>query len=678
MDKGVDNPAFIADNNPNVEQNSKSIMENLEIREVETSEQDFEEGPCGWGTFTPNCIQRCNNPKGYLVFHSLLGIIQGTLVNGLVNINITTIEKRYNLNSFLAGLISTGYDMSFCALSLIISFLGQKGHKPRWQAFSAFMLGLGSLVFCLPHFTSGLYNYGAEIRDTCILPNSNSSTPTCNPSTAIESSTFLFVFLLGQLLHGVGGTPLYTLGITFIDESVSHDKSSLYIGIGNGMSVLGPAIGYVLGGQLLDIYIDVNDISKIALTPDDPRWLGAWWIGFLLCWILAWCLVLPLSCFPKQLPGTAKIRLQKVSQAHTHGNTEIYTHNHFGESFKDFFAVLLMMLKNIVFMLLTVASCAEALVVTGFVTFMPKFIENQFGQSASLAAILGGAVLIPGAVVGQIVGGIIISKLKLQCQNMIKMAAATCVVSLLFCSVFIFGKCSNPPFAGVNQGYNCSSTTEEFKLEAPCNDECHCIRSYFNPVCGVDNVQYFSACYAGCTNATVGDSQVYQKCSCIQNDAEAFDARKGKCGATCANMPVFMGFFLIAVIFTFMTNTSITTAVLRCVPDNQRSFSLGIQWVFVRLLGSIPGPVLFGSVIDESCVLWNEDDCGRQGACWIYDNPKMAYMLVGISAACKLISVVTITAAYFLYRPPRMAEVTEQAANGPSSEWVVEDQDLTD
>lgn len=32
---------------------------------------------------------------------------------------------------------------------------------------------------------------------------------------------------------------------------------NLFLGIGYSMSILGPAIGYVLGGQLLTMYIDV-------------------------------------------------------------------------------------------------------------------------------------------------------------------------------------------------------------------------------------------------------------------------------------------------------------------------------------------------------------------------------------------------------------------------------------
>ncbi|GCB80010.1 hypothetical protein scyTo_0017060 [Scyliorhinus torazame] len=167
---------------------------------------------------------------------------------------------------------------------------------------------------------------------------------------------------------------------------------------------------------------------------------------------------------------------------------------------------LLILLKNPVFMALVVAGTTEALVITGFVTFMPKYIENEFGLSASLAAILGGAVLIPGAFIGQIIGGLIISKLKLHCRNVMKLAAATCVISLICSFVFIFAQCSNHPFAGVNQDYKQNNTGEQFKLLAFCNEKCNCIRSNYNPVCGIDQIQYFSACYAGCTEASVTDN----------------------------------------------------------------------------------------------------------------------------------------------------------------------------
>ncbi|XP_030049280.1 solute carrier organic anion transporter family member 4C1 [Microcaecilia unicolor] len=668
MKEGIDNPAFTLQEGISVtafgelgdSKKPEGPLDSLQRQqENQQPDDEFEEGPCGWGRFTPEALQCCNNPKGYLVFFSLLAIMQGSIVNGLVNVGISTIEKRYDLNSSLTGVVSSSYDISFCVLSLFVSFHGQRGHKPRWLAFSAFMIGLGAIIFSLPHFTGGLYEYGSEFKETCHVSGTNSTIPLCRSKSSL--SNYLYVFIFAQLLMGVGGTPLYTLGTAFFDDSLPVHKSSLYIGIGYGMSVIGPAIGYVVGGQLLNIYIDFDSGQRNELTPDDARWLGSWWIGFLLCGLLTWFLIPPFSCFPKHLPGTAKVQAEKVSQAHSNGSENIIDKKDIGKSFKDFPVALKLLLRNPVFMSLTVASCSDALITTGFATFLPKFIENQFSQTSSFSATLGGGVLIPAAAIGQVVGGLLVSKLKLNCRNLIKFSIIMSVVSLGLSSVFLFAKCGNDPFAGVSTLYN--GTGDLGELTAPCNENCSCLRSSYSPVCGADNIQYFSPCYAGCTSYTTENKQkVYHNCSCIENpkhtwssDGDFFNtsiAQEGKCPATCQNMPLFMGFFFFVVVFTFMSATPITMAILRCVPDKQRSFALGVQWLFVRLLGSIPGPILFGITIDSSCILWQIDQCGDKGACWTYDNSKMAFLLIAISASAKVITILFVIGAFCFYKPP--------------------------
>ncbi|XP_056181709.1 solute carrier organic anion transporter family member 4C1 [Falco biarmicus] len=617
-----------------------------------------EEGACGWGHCAPKALQLCNNPEGYLAAYSLLAIFQGVVVNGLINISISTIEKRYELNSSLTGLISASYDIAFCILSLFVSFFGERGHKPRWLAFSAFMLGLGSLIFSLPHFSSGKYHYGAKLEDTCQIPGTSSANLTCSTSTKSLLPNYLYIFILGQLLLGVGGTPLYTLGTAFIDDSVPKHKSSLYIGIGYAMSLLGPAIGYVLGGQLLNIYIDIQIPESIKMDQDDPRWLGAWWIPFLACFFAIWLLIIPFSCFPKHLPGTAKIQAEKISETHNDGSELLVEARNIGKSYKDFPVALLILLKNPVLMSLIIASSSEALVATGFATFLPKFIESQFGKTSSFSATLGGLVLIPAAALGQIISGILISKCKMDCKNIIKFMIGTSSVALLLNTVFLFAKCGNQPFAGVSETYN--GTGKLYNFTAPCNAKCGCLRSMYYPVCGRDEVQYFSPCFAGCASQLFNNmKKTYHNCSCIgkpkgENGSEDFlyEAVPGKCPTLCRLLPLFLTSFFFAVVFTFMAVTPTTVAILRCVPDKQRSFALGVQSVFLRLLGTIPGPILFGVAIDNSCTLWDINECKTKGACWVYDNERMAYLLMGISAACKIITIVFVVIALCLYKPP--------------------------
>ncbi|KAG7248993.1 hypothetical protein CRUP_021298, partial [Coryphaenoides rupestris] len=81
-----------------------------------------------------------------------------------------------------------------------------------------------------------------------------------------------------------------------------------------------------------------------------------------------------------------------------------------------------------------------------------------------------------------------------------------------------------------------------------------------------------------------------------------------------------------------------------CVPDSQRSFGLGIQWIVVRTLGSIPGPIAFGSVIDLSCMLW-QDKCGEQGSCYLYHNTAMSRYTLALG-------IIFFLLASILYQPP--------------------------
>ena len=54
-----------------------------------------------------------------------------------------------------------------------------------------------------------------------------------------------------------------------------------------------------------------------------------------------------------------------------------------------------------------------------------------------------------------------------------------------------------------------------------------------------------------------------------------------------------------------------------------------------RLIGSIPGPIIFGKIIDLSCVL-------ESGSCLVYDNRNMSIYMMGVTLVAKCMGLLFI------------------------------------
>lgn len=184
---------------------------------------------CGWGNFRPFCLQNFRTPQWVLFWLCWAGALQGLIVNGFINVVITTIERRYELKSTETGLIAGSYDIASFLCLIPVSYFGGSRSKPFFIGSGLIILAFGSLVFSLPYFLAGPYTFSQEQDFHC-----NTELSTLNYSCSEQDSSlsnYKYVFFIGQLLHGAGAVPLYTLGCTFLDENVSTKMSSMYLGL---------------------------------------------------------------------------------------------------------------------------------------------------------------------------------------------------------------------------------------------------------------------------------------------------------------------------------------------------------------------------------------------------------------------------------------------------------------
>ena len=65
-------------------------------------------------------------------------------------------------------------------------------------------------------------------------------------------------------------------------------------------SCLGPAFGFIGGALQLGVWTEGEDKKPEGITSADPGWVGAWWIGFLVCGFASILCALPMFGFPKE------------------------------------------------------------------------------------------------------------------------------------------------------------------------------------------------------------------------------------------------------------------------------------------------------------------------------------------------------------------------------------------
>ena len=107
----------------------------------------------------------------FLQFFLIFLYLAGFAVNGINNVNTTSYERRFQLASSQVAWISSSFDIAAAIFGVIIGFYGNRRHKARILTVAFFVASLGSLCMFLPHFITGLYQWGQTTLDTC------SSTP---------------------------------------------------------------------------------------------------------------------------------------------------------------------------------------------------------------------------------------------------------------------------------------------------------------------------------------------------------------------------------------------------------------------------------------------------------------------------------------------------------------------
>ncbi|XP_075448894.1 solute carrier organic anion transporter family member 2B1 isoform X2 [Ascaphus truei] len=619
-------------------------------------------------TRTACCKNPFNSIKVFVICHGFLQFSQ-LLLSGYLKSSISTIEKRFGLSSQTSGILTSFNEIGNTVLIVFVSYFGSRVHRPRFMGYGALLVCTAGFLMSLPHFVMGPYQFDqsvasvfSNITDIC-QPNGPSnilSNDQCIMNTNKEDGNVLSILFIGQTLLGIGSVPIQPFGISYIDDFASKRNSPLYIGILFAVTVVGPGVAFILGSAMLRYYVDIDKIpaNEILLTLKDPRWIGAWWLGFIVAGSIVAIASIPYFFFPKEMvkevcdekEGESKPSTDLTSDfKHKPEPKETLT---LSEFMKVFPKVLLRTLKNPIFILVVLAQANLSAMICGLATFMAKFLERQFSITASMANLIIGSVNIPGAMAGIVLGGIILKKFHLT----LRQCGAICVTGLFFCVVLalplLFLGCSTQTFASPQNDHAGSAGMWQNVTE--CSSKCSCSDAAFNPICGSDGIEYISPCYAGCEEVHFDqkDNKVlnYTRCSCVISRGTESSATPGSCGTGCFHLLIpFMVFSVLAGALASISQTPSFMLILRSVRPADKSLAIGIQFMLLRILAWLPGPVMFGSMIDSTCILWGKK-CGKKAACLYYNNDLFRQRYIGLQLLFKVGAFIFFLAVFLVLR----------------------------
>ncbi|KAM9467744.1 solute carrier organic anion transporter family member 1C1 [Clarias gariepinus] len=620
------------------------------------------------GTTMSRQCSSCSGLKMFLVALSF-AYFSKALSGSYMKSTITQLERRFDIPSYLIGIIDGSFEIGNLLVIAFVSYFGAKLHRPKIIATGCLLMSLGTFLIALPHFIIGRYKFetsrssvnSSHITSCPASPPSKLSVGS-HPSTVLhtgcenESRLSMWIYiLLGNILRGIGETPVQPLGISYIDDYALKDNAAFYIGFVQTVSVIGPVFGYLLGSLCAKLYVDIGfvNMESITITPGDTRWVGAWWLGYLIAGLITFLSAVPLWFMPKSLP-VLEVKLSKCSHEETNFIKDSHVVHHkcqadeatsFVELAKDFVPTLRSLLGNPVYILYLCVTVIQFNSLIGMVTYKPKYIEQHYGRSASNANFLMGMINIPAVALGMFLGGVLMKKFKLGIMGAAKFALGTSLLGY-FLSFFFFALgCENAKVAGVTVSYDGieNISIEESSLFVSCNSDCVCSETEWDPVCGENGLTYVSACLAGCRMSRgSGVDMMFEQCSCVAGGN--LTAHVGQCRHRESCQRVFPYFLALSVITSFIISLGGTPGymlLIRCIKPELKSLALGFHTLITRTLAGIPSPIYYGALIDTTCLKWGRKKCGGKGACRIYNTAAYRMAYLGLSLGLR-------TASFFL------------------------------
>lgn len=617
----------------------------------------------------------------YAVIYALFGVLSLTY-HACFNSSLSTLEKRYHFSSTTGGYIMITDNVATVLTNIFIGYYGKTAHKPRWMSIGCIVSGLSVLVTALPYFIYGpAQDHELEIAANMTLSmrpknmdqmcNVSPAGEDCSQVVASKTMTMVAVgcFALSNFFRGFGTSIYFTYGTPYLDDNVSKAQMPTFFAFIFAARLFGAPLGFFLSSLALKYY-ESPFARPDNLSNTDPRWIGAWWIGFLVSGVLMIILAIPLSFFPREFKRKNKnvtvdtVELKAIDAhpndaqddtkqvAETDAERKKRKDKESRLSLKELPGEIWAIFKNPIIVCGMMGNMFRGIGLIGYFVFQTKYLEAQFRQSASKASLVSGTTGFLPKILGVLAGGLLITLCKPGPRTLttyIFLVELTTVFTLLYGSTV-----SGPQYAYPHTLVNAQ---DQLDLTNPCNDHCNCHRAKYQPVCEpVEMKAYFSPCHAGCHNSfktADGGSTLFTECRCIDSPLRTLE----KCPPDQNNLIKYATIYAVGSIISGSSRSGNMVTFFRSINPDQKSLAVAVGSFWHSLFVSIPYPIIYGKIFDYCCLVWSRE-CNKRGNCWLYDTDKLRYVYHGFSIV--LIALGSVFDFIMIFLSPRLGNLYDE------------------
>lgn len=581
----------------------------------------------------------------YTILFALFGVFSLSY-HACFNSSLSTLEKRFHFSSTTGGYIMITDNVATILTNLFIGYFGKNAHRPKWMSIGCIVTGLSILLTSAPYF---IYGPAQEIdlefagNKTTKLLSRKSTYQTCNANMVMEdcsdtskatmmTAVAVTCFAVSNFFRGFGTSIYFTFGTPYLDDNVSKAKMPTFFAFIFATRILGAPLGFTISSIALKFYENPFSVPP-GLSYSDPRWIGAWWIGFIFSGVALLVLAIPLSLFPREFrkdendaipmaEQLTEIPIETEDAASPTANENDKTSK---KSAKEELSLTKLpgevfeILKNPIVVCQMMGNTFRGIGLLGYFVFQPKYIESQFRQSASRAGLVSGTTGFMAKILGVLLGGFTITLFRPGPRTLttyIFLVELTSVFTLLYAST-IMGPQYLYPQTQLDQQTNLLSISNK------CNSNCHCENARYQPVCehNDDMKAYFSPCHAGCHNYfKSADNQTvdFTNCDCIDSPTKQLE----KCPTSNDALYYYATVVALGGMISGSSRSGNLVTFFRSIRQDQKSLAVAVASFSHSLLVSIPYPIIYGKIFDYCCLVWSSE-CGKRGNCWLYDVDKL-------------------------------------------------------